>query len=519
KTKKKEEKQEESAESSKEAKEQAKVFKFTKNHLVIAAVGIAGLIFVLFYIGFFSMLFGNGNIKIPGITPGDGDGNGTIIANPETPTLMLFYDPRTGGLSELESDLSEMQIFFSDLTIEKKCVDYDILMNGTPSSASTTCTTVHGENGFKDVLAEAQARNITENALFQTAGIYFMTSDKGNAAELSYSPFTNSLKARICENLDDALINCQNLEEIEPADVKIVYHSDCDNCAPVPPNLMDLEELGFKYRITNIYDLAEEGGSAETLQSAYSQRYAPFALIDANTLESFEPRIYNVLPYVSFKADAYYIVPSSSLSGKYIGPKYDSIRLDLYIMSYCPYGTLMEDVVAPVKKLLGDKLDVHPYFITYKEYSNPDENCESFTSNDGKDYQMCTLHGKKELEENRRQTCIYQKYGDAKWLEYTTCFNSGKSKDSCMSELGINKTEISSCITSNDTNLKMYEQLNIALENQVSGSPTTFINNEKYLGARDSNTLKATVCERLLNPPEGCNQIIESTTSGATGSC
>ena len=88
-----------------------------------------------------------------------------------------------------------------------------------------------------------------------------------------------------------------------------------------------------------------------------------------------------------------------------------------------------------------------------------------------------------------------------------------------MAELGINEAGNEACITSSDTDLLMYEHLNIAAEKGISGSPTTLINNEKYLGARDSNTLMRTVCERLLDPPEGCDQIISTSVDPVTGSC
>lgn len=65
--------------------------------------------------------------------------------------------------------------------------------------------------------------------------------------------------------------------------------------------------------------------------------------------------------------------------------KSDKPTVELFVMSYCPYGTQMEKALIPAKELLGDKANISIKFVAY------------------------TMHGAKETQENTRQYCIVQK--------------------------------------------------------------------------------------------------------------
>jgi predicted heme/steroid binding protein len=63
-------------------------------------------------------------------------------------------------------------------------------------------------------------------------------------------------------------------------------------------------------------------------------------------------------------------------------PKSDKPIVELFVMSYCPYGTQAEKGIIPVYELLGSKIDSSIKFVHY------------------------ILHGEKETQENYRQICI-----------------------------------------------------------------------------------------------------------------
>ena len=80
-------------------------------------------------------------------------------------------------------------------------------------------------------------------------------------------------------------------------------------------------------------------------------------------------------------------------------PKSDKPKVELFVMTHCPYGIEAQKVFAPVMDLLSEFADMRVRFVYY------------------------AMHGKNEVEEEMRQTCIQQEYSD-KYLDYLTCFLS-----------------------------------------------------------------------------------------------
>jgi len=62
--------------------------------------------------------------------------------------------------------------------------------------------------------------------------------------------------------------------------------------------------------------------------------------------------------------------------------KTDKPEVELFVMSYCPYGTQMEKGILPAFDTLGDTVDAELKFVDY------------------------AMHGEKEVKENLRQYCI-----------------------------------------------------------------------------------------------------------------
>ena len=87
--------------------------------------------------------------------------------------------------------------------------------------------------------------------------------------------------------------------------------------------------------------------------------------------------------------------------------KADQPEVELFVMSYCPYGTQMEKGILPVLKTLGDSVDMELKFVDY------------------------AMHGEKELKENLNQYCI-QENEPQKLAPYLECFlaSTGSEEDS-----------------------------------------------------------------------------------------
>lgn len=188
-------------------------------------------------------------------------------------------------------------------------------------------------------------------------------------------------------------------------------------------------------------------------------------------------------------------------------PKSDKPVVDLFVMSYCPYGTQIEKGILPVAALLKDKADIRIRWVDY------------------------AMHGKKEVDENIVQYCI-QKEQSTKYLSYLKCFLNASDSAGCQTSTGIDKTKLASCVSTTDNAYNItalyndkstwsggqFPQFNIdkADNNKygVQGSPTLVINGVQVQSGRDSVSLLKTICSAFNTAPAECNTQLDATTPG-----
>lgn len=189
-------------------------------------------------------------------------------------------------------------------------------------------------------------------------------------------------------------------------------------------------------------------------------------------------------------------------------PKSNKPKVELFVMSYCPYGLQMEKAVVPAWDLLKNKADFSIKFVNY------------------------IMHGKTEIDENNRQYCI-QKEEPSKLAAYIKCIYTGKNgaapdfKD-CLTATKINTSKMNSCISSIDREYKITDLYNDQTtwlsgryplykvhdtENNkygVQGSPTLVINGVQAEVARTPEAVKAAICNSFNNAPSECSQSLSN---------
>ncbi len=182
-------------------------------------------------------------------------------------------------------------------------------------------------------------------------------------------------------------------------------------------------------------------------------------------------------------------------------PKSDKPVVELFVMSYCPYGTQIEKGMLPVVAALGNKIDFQIKFCNY------------------------AMHDKKELDENMTQYCI-QKEQPEKFAAYLKCFLAEGKSAECLDK-NVNKDKIESCVKKTDADYKVTENYNNKTDwngsypsfnvekadNEkygVGGSPTLIINGQEVQSGRDSASLLSTICSAFNNAPEECGQKLNS---------
>lgn len=182
--------------------------------------------------------------------------------------------------------------------------------------------------------------------------------------------------------------------------------------------------------------------------------------------------------------------------------KQDVPDVELFVMSYCPYGTQIEKGILPVLDKLGSKINFKLNFVDY------------------------TLHGKKEFDENLTQYCI-QKQAPAKLNAYLKCFDQSSDSASCLTSAGITKSQIDSCVTTTDQNNQLTVKYNEAgsssnppfvlttADNEkfgVKGSPTLVVNGAVLNSSRDPQSLLKTICSGFNTAPSECSATLSTDT-------
>jgi hypothetical protein len=204
-----------------------------------------------------------------------------------------------------------------------------------------------------------------------------------------------------------------------------------------------------------------------------------------------------------------------------VGTKNDKPVVELFVMSYCPYGLQMERGILPVVEQLGAKIDFKLKFCDY------------------------AMHEKKEIDENLAQYCLQKEQND-KFASYLNCFiQSGVAAD-CYQEAKINEASMQSCISKADKEFGVttgydnkegwtgqFPPFNVDKADNtkysVQGSPTLIINGQEISASRDSASLLTTICSAFNSAPEECSAQLSSTSpaagfavdnnSTASGSC
>lgn len=184
-----------------------------------------------------------------------------------------------------------------------------------------------------------------------------------------------------------------------------------------------------------------------------------------------------------------------------VSQKMDIPVVELFVMSYCPYGTQMEKGILPVVKTLGSKIKFDVKFVSY------------------------LMHGEKELKENINQYCI-QKEEPGKFLGYLECFNKEGNSDKCAISTKINAGKIAMCVSETDKQFKLTEGFNASAQNGkypsfnihkelndkygVQGSPSLVINGESIQSGRDSASILKVVCSGFTSTPKECETALSS---------
>ena len=143
-------------------------------------------------------------------------------------------------------------------------------------------------------------------------------------------------------------------------------------------------------------------------------------------------------------------------------------EVELFVMSYCPYGVQAEQELLPFFETYGDTIDFKLRFIVGKEEASEEKTSEQV--------EFTSLHGEPELIENKRQMVIAELYPD-KLFDYLLCRADHLQEAwvNCAKEVGLDVARIAQAVESEKVALELVKEIQRTEELNVKGSPTLVI--------------------------------------------
>lgn len=184
-------------------------------------------------------------------------------------------------------------------------------------------------------------------------------------------------------------------------------------------------------------------------------------------------------------------------------PKSDRPAVELFVMSYCPYGLQMEKAYLPAMELLKNKADISVKFVSY------------------------AMHDLKELEENTRQYCIQSEQSD-KFIPYLKCFTGKDDYKACLATAGVNEGKMNACVGATNQKYGIITKYNdqstwlngrfpvypihqdLNTQYGVQGSPTLVINGAQSEAGRTPEAVKQAICAAFNSPPSECQKTLDT---------
>lgn len=163
--------------------------------------------------------------------------------------------------------------------------------------------------------------------------------------------------------------------------------------------------------------------------------------------------------------------------------KSDKPKVELFVMTHCPYGTQAEKGYLPAINKLGDKIDSSVKFVHY--FLHDPENAETPV-----------------------QICIREEQGD-KFNDYLACFLEDGDSARCLTKTGIDQTKLDACIANNYDALYAVDS-ELSQGYGVQGSPTLVINGQIISSGRSSAAMLETICSAFNTAPEECDAVLSA---------
>ncbi len=173
-------------------------------------------------------------------------------------------------------------------------------------------------------------------------------------------------------------------------------------------------------------------------------------------------------------------------------------KLDVFVMSQCPYGVMAVDAMKEVLEAFDkdrSKIDFELNYIGQER--------------DGK---LTSMHGQPEVDENLRQLCAQKHYPkNYKFMDYVLCRNKdyrNNAWESCAVD-GIKADVIKKCAEGDEGKALLSASYKKAASLQIGGSPNWLLNNRHDMKSRNPQGIKTEFCAKN-DGTTGCEKTLSS---------
>lgn len=260
--------------------------------------------------------------------------------------------------------------------------------------------------------------------------------------------------------------------------------------------------------------------------------------------------------------------------------KSDKPELQFYVMSFCPYGNQIEEVIKPVFDLLGNSVSLKPQYI-FEKITDLKKQCQQFEASNCADYikagyfandseckteltnlskdcydeknylkignvYYSSLHGRTEANQDVREICAYNMNEDKtnwwKFIENVNTACTSENADTCWEEqakkAGLDTNKITECFNTQAADL-IEKEIALTTQYQIQGSPTLMLDGAEFppkeastadgkgglkVGKkvfaesdyRSADFLKESLCASFNKAPKACKQVLKSATTDET---
>ncbi|MBW2528585.1 MAG: hypothetical protein JRI23_30710 [Deltaproteobacteria bacterium] len=176
-----------------------------------------------------------------------------------------------------------------------------------------------------------------------------------------------------------------------------------------------------------------------------------------------------------------------------VAKKPGAVKVEFYVMSQCPYGVKVVDAIKDVVDKMGPDMDFQMDFI-------------GNVTPDGK---LTSMHGEKEVKGNIVQLCA-AKHAPGKYLDMVLCQNKNFREvdtnwEACAKQAKLPVPKIRSCYEGAEGQALLKASFEKAKKRGATGSPTIYINDQRYNGRRSTTAFQRAVCNALSGKkPAAC---------------